>query len=292
VFIHQKEIGMRIIESVSEMQQQANIWREEGRKIALVPTMGYLHEGHLSLMRSVRSRADVVVASIFVNPTQFGPKEDFARYPRDMERDAALAGRERVDVVFAPGVQDMYPADYQTYVEVTGVTLPLCGKSRPGHFRGVTTVVAKLFNIVKPHLAVFGEKDFQQLVAIRRMAMDLNMDVEILGHPIVRESDGLAMSSRNTYLTPEQRQIALRLSRSLSVAQSMVEGGVREREEILGGVREVIGPGGDVRVDYVELCHPDTLEAVTRINGRALLAMAVYIGATRLIDNRVLESAS
>jgi pantoate--beta-alanine ligase len=234
--------------------------------------------------------AEVVAVSIFVNPTQFGPNEDFERYPRDMERDVRLSGEAGVDLIFAPEAREMYPAGYQTHIEVTGVTLPLCGKSRPGHFRGVTTVVAKLFNIVKPHMAIFGEKDYQQLVAIRTMARDMNMDIEILGCPIVREADNLAMSSRNVYLDPVQRNKALRLSRALADAQALVDGGERNSSKILAKVSETIDPGEDVRIDYVQLCHPDTLEEVDRVDGAALLALAVQVGKTRLIDNRVLRS--
>ena len=222
---------MRIIERVSEMQQQADLWRKEGKKIALVPTMGYLHKGHLTLMQAVRTKADVVVISIFVNPTQFGPSEDLDRYPRDLVRDAELAAGVGVDVVFSPKPREMYPNGFETFVEATEVTRPLCGRSRPWHFRGVTTVVTKLFNIVKPHIAIFGEKDFQQLVTIRHMARDLNMDIEILGHPIVREPDDLAMSSRNKYLTTEQRGYALRLNKSLKAAQAIVRGGERGRRK-------------------------------------------------------------
>lgn len=283
---------MRIISSIREMQQQAERWRSEGKKIALVPTMGYLHRGHLSLMRAVRDKADLVVASIFVNPTQFGPGEDFERYPRDLDRDSSLAAEAGVDVIFSPAAAEMYPAGYQTYVEVTEVTLPLCGQNRPGHFRGVTTVVTKLFNIVKPHLAIFGEKDFQQLVAIRRMAGDLNMDVEIIGHPIVRETDDLALSSRNVYLNPEQSSSALRLNRALKEAQRLIDAGERQSETILSKVKEILQQGGDVRIDYAQLCRPDTLEDVSQVEDPVLLALAVRVGATRLIDNRVLSVRS
>lgn len=283
---------MRIISSIREMQQQAERWRSEGKKIALVPTMGYLHRGHFSLMRAVRDKADLVVASIFVNPTQFGPGEDFERYPRDLDRDSSLAAEAGVDVIFSPAVAEMYPAGYQTYVEVAEVTLPLCGQNRPGHFRGVTTVVTKLFNIVKPHLAIFGEKDFQQLVAIRRMAGDLSMDVEIIGHPIVRETDDLALSSRNVYLNPEQRSSALRLNRALKEAQRLIDAGERQSETILSKVKEILQQGGDVRIDYAQLCRPDTLEDVSQVEDPVLLALAVRVGATRLIDNRVLSVRS
>ena len=206
-----------------------------------MPTMGYLHDGHLELMRALRRRSDVLVASVFVNPAQFGPNEDLARYPRDLERDIRLMTEAGVDIAFIPQARDIYPDGYQTFVNVTEVTAPLCGRSRPAFFRGVATVVAKLFNIVRPHAAIFGEKDFQQLVTIRRMVQDLNMDIEIIGHPTVREADGLAMSSRNAYLTPEQHEKAIRLNRSLREAQTLVQSGERSSAVILDKVREVLG---------------------------------------------------
>lgn len=279
---------MRIIERTSEMQHQADDWRRQGRRIAFVPTMGYLHTGHLSLMQAAREYGDVVVISIFVNPTQFGPNEDYTHYPRDTERDLRLARDVGVDAAFLPGVEEIYPRGFQTYVDVSDLTGPLCGRSRPGHFRGVTTVVAKLFNIVKPHAAIFGEKDYQQLMTIKRMVMDLNMDMQVIGHPIVREADGLAMSSRNSYLDAAQRQSALRLNRSLAAAQQLVEGGEQRTEVILERVRGLVEGGGDVRVDYVELRHPETLDTVSIVDGPVLLALAAYVGRTRLIDNRVL----
>lgn len=280
---------MRIIEAAGEMQQQAEIWRREGKKIAFAPTMGFLHEGHLSLMRHAREVGDAVVASIFVNPTQFGPGEDLSRYPRDLERDRRLLEEAGVDALFLPRSEEMYPPGYQTYVEVSEASLPLCGKSRPGHFRGVATVVAKLFHIVKPHVAVFGEKDYQQLVVIRRMAQDLNMDVQVIGRPIVRESDGLAMSSRNTYLTPGQRKEALRLSRAIREAQALILAGEKRGDAILSRVREILSNGEEVRIDYVELREPRTLEEAIRVNGPTLLAIAAYVGTTRLIDNCILH---
>lgn len=283
---------MRIIEKVSEMQQQADAWRREGKRIALVPTMGYLHRGHLTLMQKVRNHADIAVMSVFVNPIQFGPGEDFERYPRDMERDVRLAKEVGVDVAFSPSATDMYPEGYQTHIEVTEVTRPLCGKSRPGHFQGVTTVVGKLFHIVKPHTAIFGEKDFQQLVAIRRMVKDLNMDIEILGHPIVREEDGLAMSSRNVYLNSEQRKNALRLSQSLREAQTLVRQGERNSAAVLAQVRNILEAGKDMRIDYAEMRHPETLQEAQQIEGPTLLALAVFVGATRLIDNCVLNASA
>jgi pantoate--beta-alanine ligase len=280
---------MRIIEAAGEMQQQAEIWRREGKKIAFAPTMGFLHEGHLSLMRHAREVGDAVVASIFVNPTQFGPGEDLSRYPIDVDRDRRLLEEAGVDALFLPRSEEMYPPGYQTYVEVSEASLPLCGKSRPGHFRGVATVVAKLFHIVKPHVAIFGEKDYQQLVIIRRMAQDLNMDVQVIGRPIVRESDGLAMSSRNTYLTPDQRKEALRLSRAIREAQALILAGEKRGDAILSRVREILSNGEEVRIDYVELREPWTLEEAIRVNGPTLLAIAAYVGATRLIDNCILH---
>jgi len=280
---------MRIIESIAEMQQAAEGWRCDGKRIGLVPTMGYLHEGHLELMRSLRPQCDVLVISIFVNPAQFAPNEDFERYPRDLERDIRLASAVGVDIGFMPQVAEIYPEGYQTYVTVTEVAAPLCGRSRPIFFRGVATVVAKLFHMVKPHVAVFGEKDFQQLVTVRRMVQDLNMEIEIIGHPTVREADGLAMSSRNAYLTPEQRQKAVRLNQSLRRAQALVQGGEQAGEVILNKVREVLDEDNDVRIDYAELCDPTTLQPVTRVEGPTLLALAVHVGVARLIDNAILK---
>jgi len=280
---------MRIIESIAEMQQAAEGWRCDGKRIGLVPTMGYLHEGHLELMRSLRPQCDVLVISIFVNPAQFAPNEDFERYPRDLERDIRLASAVGVDIGFIPEVAEIYPEGYQTYVTVTEVAAPLCGRSRPIFFRGVATVVAKLFHMVKPHVAVFGEKDFQQLVTVRRMVQDLNMEIEIIGHPTVREADGLAMSSRNAYLTPEQRPKAVRLNQSLRRAQALVQGGEQAGEVILNKVREVLDEDNDVRIDYAELCDPATLQPVTRVEGPTLLALAVHVGVARLIDNAILK---
>ena len=280
---------MEVIKSPSEMQQKASAWRREGKVIAFVPTMGYFHEGHLSLMREGRERGDVLVVSIFVNPTQFGPGEDFDRYPRDMERDLRMAEEVGVDVIFAPTVEEMYPEGYQTYVEVEKVTKYLCGLSRPGHFRGVTTVVTKLFNIVKPHVALFGQKDYQQLITIERMVKDLNMDVEIVGMPTVREEDGLAASSRNVYLSPEERKAALSLYRSLRRAEELFSEGVRESQRILEEVKKVLEAEPLVKIDYVHVCDPETLEDIEGpIGERALVAVAAKVGTTRLIDNTLL----
>ncbi|HEY6871607.1 MAG TPA: pantoate--beta-alanine ligase [Geobacteraceae bacterium] len=279
---------MAIVESVKEMQALAAAWRAAGKTIALVPTMGYLHDGHASLMREGRRRADVLVASIFVNPAQFGAGEDFASYPRDLARDARIAEGAGVDVIFAPKASDMYPGGYQSWVDLERLTLPLCGASRPGHFRGVTTVVTKLFHIVMPHLALFGKKDFQQLAIIRRMTADLNMAVEIVGMPIVREADGLAMSSRNAYLIPEERKSALCLSRALGSARALFREGERSaaclRERVVG----TITAEPAAVIDYAELRDMDTLEEVTQANDRTLVALAVKIGKTRLIDNCIL----
>lgn len=278
---------MRIIESVRDMQAHVNALREEGRRIAFVPTMGYFHEGHLDLMREARRRADCVVVSIYVNPTQFGPQEDLAKYPRDFERDRTLAEDVGVDVIFFPSDGEMYPPGYQTAVEVEGVTRNLCGKSRPGHFRGVTTVCAKLFNIVKPHITVFGKKDFQQLTTIRRMVTDLNLDLEVVGMPTTREADGLAMSSRNVYLNEAERRSALCLSRSLKMAEALFQKGEQDAEHVLQLVQSFITSYPHTEIDYVQICDVDTLQDVAVISGRAVLAMAVRVGNTRLIDNHV-----
>jgi len=283
---------MCIIEKVSEMQQQADAWRREEKRIVFVPTMGYLHQGHLDLLRTARRLGDLTLMSIFVNPSQFGPGEDYQSYPRDLDRDIRLATEVGTDVAFVPLPEEVYPEGYQTHVEVTGVTRNLCGRSRPVFLRGVATVVTKLFHIVKPHAAVFGEKDFQQLVTIRRMVRDLNMDVDIVGHPIVRESDGLAMSSRNVYLNAEQRRIALRLNQSLQRAQVLVDAGERRAEALLAMVKDFLTGDDGVRIDYVQLCQPETLEDVSLIDGPTLLALAAWVGPARLIDNCVLRPPS
>jgi pantoate--beta-alanine ligase len=267
------------------MQQFA---RERRSELALVPTMGYLHEGHASLMREARQRAATVVVSIFVNPTQFGVNEDLDSYPRDLERDIGVARGAGVDVIFAPQAADMYPEGYQSYVNVEEISTHLCGSSRPGHFRGVTTVVAKLFNIVTPKVAVFGKKDFQQLAVIRRMVKDLNMDLEIVGVPIVREPDGLALSSRNSRLDPAQRESALCLSRSLSAARAAFRGGERSVEALLRAALPAILVEGGAEPDYLEFRDPETLVPLQQADERTLFALAVRIGAVRLIDNCIL----
>jgi len=280
---------MKIIKDVDVMSEYAEVWRKEGKIIALVPTMGYFHEGHLSLIREARKRGDILVVSIFVNPIQFGPKEDLNSYPRDLERDKTLAKKEGVDVLFVPSEAQMYPSGYQTYVEVTKLTNHLCGLSRPGHFKGVTTVVAKLFNIVKPHLAFFGLKDYQQYLVVKRMVKDLNFPVKIIGCPIVRESDGLAMSSRNTYLTHEQKTSALCLFRSLKIAQELVDKGERNVKKIIDIISHFIRNHPFTEIDYIKICDPETLEDLDEIKDKALLALAVKIGKARLIDNTFLE---
>lgn len=280
--------GPEIIRSVAEMQQRCLSLREAGQRIAFVPTMGWLHEGHLSLLREGRRRGDVLVLSIFVNPTQFGAGEDFDSYPRDLARDAEMAAEAGADLIFAPVASDMYPRGYASYVEVEGLTDVLCGASRPGHFRGVTTVVTKLFTIVQPHVAFFGQKDFQQLAVIRRMTADLNLPVEVVGMPIVREADGLAMSSRNVYLSPEQREQALVLSRALTAGRRLAAGGEPDAGTILAELRRMIDAMPEARIDYLQICHQHTLQQQSRLDGDSVLLLAVFIGKTRLIDNGLL----
>jgi len=278
---------MKIISSIREMQVFSESARNSGQKISFVPTMGYFHDGHLSLMREGRQRADCLAISIYVNPTQFGPSEDFEKYPRDFERDKGLASDAGVDVIFYPEDKEMYPEHYQTYVNVDNVTQNLCGMSRPGHFRGVTTVCAKLFNIIKPHSAIFGKKDFQQLVAIKRMVLDLNMDLDIIGMPIVREPDGLAMSSRNVYLKTDEMEGALSLSRSLNIAKEMYDRGERDVAAILAQVRKYIERHPHTNIDYAKICDTTTLKDIGHIEGESVLALAVNINKTRLLDNCV-----
>lgn len=279
---------IRIIESIQEMQSYSESLRLAGKKISFVPTMGYFHEGHLSLMKEARKQADCVVVSIYVNPTQFGPKEDFSKYPRDFERDRDMAQSVGVDIIFFPYNQEMYPQAYQTYVDVEQVTKNLCGMSRPGHFRGVTTVCCKLFNIVKPHTAIFGKKDFQQLAAIKRMVKDLNMDLEIIGLPTFREPDGLAMSSRNVYLSKEERSSALTLVGALRIAQKLYAEGERNAAVMIEKAEDLIKSAPFTEIDYVKVCDTSTLEDVNEIKGEAVMALAVKVEKTRLIDNSVL----
>ncbi len=274
------------------MQGLCDILRNKGKKIVLVPTMGFLHEGHLVLIREGRKRGDFLVVSIFVNPTQFGPREDFKAYPRDLKRDVELVKPERVDTVFYPDAQEMYGNGFQASVRLAHLPRHLCGRSRPIHFTGVATVVAKLFNIVRPHVAVFGQKDFQQLLVIQQMVKDLNFDIEIVGVPTVRESDGLAMSSRNTYLADGQRPAALSLFQSLEEARKQVLGGETDAAKIIQAASERIRMHPEAVIDYIVVCDPETLEPMKRITGPALMAVAVKIGKTRLIDNALLLSES
>lgn len=278
---------MKIIRSAGEMQQFAETERCRRQRIALVPTMGYFHEGHLNLMRIGRNKGDCLAVSIYVNPVQFSPSEDFDVYPRDFERDITLAQGVGVDVVFAPDNREMYPEGYQTYVEVEGVTKNLCGISRPGFFRGVTTVCTKLFHIVKPHVTIFGKKDFQQYVTIKRMVRDLNMDIEVVGMDTTREPDGLAMSSRNLYLSPEERASARSLSRALVLAGELYGKGERDAGLILEKARALIAGYPRTKIEYAKICDTGTLMDVPRIESECVLALAVWVGKTRLIDNHV-----
>lgn len=274
---------MRTVRTVADLR--AALPRD--RRVGLVPTMGALHDGHVSLLRRARADCDFVVMSLFVNPAQFAPGEDLEAYPRDEERDAALAAAEGVDLLFAPPVDEVYPPGFSTTVEVTGLTDVLCGAHRDGHFRGVTTVVAKLLNMVRPDAAYFGQKDAQQAIVIRRMVRDLDMPVEIVVCPTVREHDGLALSSRNVYLTPEERQRALGLSRALRAAQEAVDDGRTDAREVLAAARAALG---EVDPEYLELRSAEDLAPVERVNGSTLLAVAARVGRARLIDNVVLEA--
>ena len=278
---------MEVIRTIKEMKEFSSRARRAGKTIAFVPTMGYFHDGHLSLMRGGRKQGDLLVVSLFVNPTQFGPNEDFKNYPRDFERDGKMAEEVGVDVLFVPEAMEMYPPDHQTVVRVEKVTQNLCGKSRPTHFQGVTTVVMMLFEIVMPHVAIFGEKDYQQLVTIQQMAKDLHMSVEVVGMPTVREADGLAMSSRNTNLLPEERKAALSLHRSLQKAKELLQKGERNADRIINEVRGILQSEPLVRIDYAQICDAYTLKDVGRIEGDVVVALAAYLGKTRLIDNFV-----
>ena len=280
------------LETPAAMREWADRTRAAGRRIGLVPTMGYLHDGHLSLVAEARRRADACVASIFVNPLQFGAGEDLSKYPRNVDCDRAALEGAGVEALYLPTTEAVYPAGFQTEVTVTKVSAGLCGRSRPGHFRGVTTVVTKLFNAVRPHVAVFGEKDFQQLAVIRRMTADLDLGVEIIGMPIVREADGVAMSSRNAYLSAPERTAARCLSRALAAGRAAFRSGARPADAVLERVRAVLAAEPLARVDYAELVDAESIEPVATIERPALLALAVYIGRTRLIDNTVLAATS
>ncbi|MFQ5695741.1 MAG: pantoate--beta-alanine ligase [Terriglobia bacterium] len=283
---------MKTLARVAEMQAAAAGLRGLGKRIGLVPTMGALHAAHLSLVRAARQQADVTVVSLFVNPKQFGPREDFSAYPRDRARDAELLAREGVEILFAPAVEEVYPDGFQTTVSVARLREPLCGRARPGHFDGVATVVLKLFNIVQPQVAFFGRKDAQQAVLIQHLVRDLNLAVEVVVCPIVREPDGLALSSRNAYLSPEDRRAALVLYRALCGARALLEKGERHAETLAREMRAVIEREPRARIDYVEVVDAATLEPLERLQGRALIALAVQVGPARLIDNMLVEETA
>lgn len=277
---------IKVFKRIKEIRDFVEIARREGRSVGFVPTMGYLHEGHLSLVRCAKRENDVVVVSIFVNPTQFGPSEDYKDYPRDTERDIALLEREKVDAVFMPDVDEMYPDESLTQVHVNKLTEHLCGAKRKGHFDGVCLVVAKLFNIVNPHRAYFGKKDYQQLKVIERMVKDLNFPISIVPCPIVREKDGLAQSSRNIYLSEKERQDATCLYKSLKLAERLIKDGERNPEVIINEMKKfIMGFESVKKIDYIEVVDRETLQPVSKIEGKELIALAVYIGKARLIDN-------
>lgn len=280
---------MDICYTIKDVRERVNAWKKDGLSIGFVPTMGYLHEGHKSLMQAARTNNDKVVVSVFVNPMQFGPNEDLESYPRDFEKDSALCESVGVDLIFHPEPEEMYADGFCSYVDMNGLTTELCGKSRPIHFRGVQTVVLKLFNIVKPDKAYFGQKDTQQLAVIKRMVKDLNVDTEIVGCPIVRESDGLAKSSRNTYLNPDERKAALILNRSLKLGKDMIENGETDAKAVIKAITDNINTEPLAKIDYVDVVDFDTITPVDKIGKSVLVAIAVYIGKTRLIDNFIIE---
>ena len=276
---------MRICTTIDEMRAASRAARHEGKRLGLVPTMGALHEGHLSLVRAAKAKCDVVAVSIFVNPLQFGPTEDLAKYPRTFDHDRDLLEKGAIDILFAPTPEEMYPAGALTYVTVEGLSEKLCGRSRPGHFRGVTTVIAKLFHIVVPDVAFFGQKDAAQATIIRRMVQDLNMPVQIVVCPIVREPDGLAMSSRNAYLGQQERKSARVLNRSLTEVQNRFDRGERSTADLIRAGKQVLAQEPTVRLDYFEIVDPTTLDPIHEVAGSALVAIAAFVGKTRLIDN-------
>lgn len=280
---------MQILKTVKEMRKIVKETQSRGQSIGFVPTMGYLHLGHLSLMERARAENDLVVISIFVNPKQFGPGEDLATYPKDLARDIQLAEMVGVDLLFLPERSEMYPADFQTYVEVRQLSQDLCGKTRPGHFTGVCTIVTKLFNLIQPDRAYFGQKDAQQVMVIQQLVKDLNLEVTVIICPIVRDADGLAMSSRNKYLSPAERESALILNKSLQRAEEMIGRGQRDAALLKEEIVAMITAGKSVEIDYVSIVALETLQPVTKLQGRILIALAVFIGKTRLIDNLILE---
>ena len=281
---------MNIVKTISEVRNEVKNWRKQGLSVGLVPTMGYLHEGHKSLIERACKENDKVVVSVFVNPTQFGPGEDLATYPRDIQRDAALCEDAGAALIFNPEPEEMYFDDFHTYVTMESLSDELCGKTRPFHFRGVCTVVSKLFHIVAPDRAYFGQKDAQQLAIIKRMVRDLNFDIEIVGCPIVREADGLAKSSRNTYLNPEERKAALVLSRAVRLGQELIQKGERKADVIVEKMKQLIEEEPLAKIDYVQAVDAISIQPVAEIKGTVLVAMAVYIGKTRLIDNFIYEA--
>ncbi len=282
---------MKICKTIAELKKKIKEIKNEGKTVGFVPTMGYLHEGHLSLMRQARKENDFVIISIFVNPTQFEPNEDLATYPRDLQRDVELAKSVGVELIFAPEAEEIYPENYKTIVEVIDLSQSLCGVTRPGHFKGVCTVVTKLFNIVQPDRAYFGQKDAQQVIIIRQMVKDLHIPVEVIAGPIVREADGLAMSSRNKYLKSEERQAALVLFKALTIAREVIQTGERRAELIEQIIIQMIAKEPSVIIDYVSVVSGVTLEKISHLEGQVLIALAVFIGKTRLIDNIMLEVA-
>jgi len=280
---------MEQLTKISEIRGILETIRKQGKTIGFVPTMGYLHEGHLSLMRESLKKADYTVVSIFVNPTQFGPEEDFNRYPRDLSRDAQILEKEGVNILFVPQTIEMYPEGYKTFVEVKDLQNLLCGESRPGHFRGVCTVILKLFNIIQPNMCFFGQKDAQQAVIIKKMVHDLNLDISIEVLPIIREHDGLAMSSRNSYLNPEQRKATLILYKSLKEAEKMIVKGERSAGNIIERMCKIINSEPKARINYVEIVDLENLNPVIEIKNEVLIALAVFIGSVRLIDNIIVN---
>jgi len=282
---------MKIIDNIQRMSTLIKMLKKEGRSIGFVPTMGYLHEGHLSLVKAAKKHTDVVVMSIFVNPKQFGHGEDFDKYPRDLKRDEELSRNAGVDIIFFPSVKDMYPEGFRTYVTVEKLTDTLCGESRPGHFRGVATVVAKLFNIVKPDIAYFGQKDAQQAIVIKKMVKDLNMGIEIKVMPTIREKDGLAMSSRNAYLSEVERNDAAILYQSLKAAESLIAGGEKIPKNVIRAMERLIKEKPSAKIEYISIVDAEDLQDASLISGEVLVALAVFIGKTRLIDNVVINPA-
>ena len=283
---------MKIYRSIRSLTKKVREIKRKGHKIGLVPTMGFLHQGHMSLIRRAKKDTDCVIVSIFVNPAQFGPREDFKKYPRDLKMDLDLCEKEGVDIIFAPQAEEMYPEGYSTCVNVENITDRLCGASRPGHFKGVATVVTKLFNITLPDIAYFGQKDSQQAIVIKRMTEDLNMPVKIKVMPIVRELDGLAMSSRNVYLSQKERAQALSLYKALKLAKGLFNNGERDSGKIISRVRHAINKGFQARIEYIAVVDAKDLKGIKKISSQALVAVAAWIGKTRLIDNIVLKTGS